>query len=125
MPPGTNGMAKPSKTEATVRLTKDGAVYSGSSNGMSSPNAQMKLIAAATLRAIEDAKLTDSSIVLEDVSEVSVGGRSVAVVLVNFVTHRGDEFLTGSAVIKQDIWKGVVNATLDTVNRRISAARDH
>jgi hypothetical protein len=35
------------------------------------------------------------------------------------LTDRGENALTGSAVIKQDVWKGVVNATLDAVNRRL------
>ena len=109
-----------SKTEATVRLARDGAVYSGDAEGMSSPTAQMKLIASATLRAIDETGLVNSSIVLEDVNEVSIGGRRVAVVLVNMITDRGEDLLTGSAVIKQDVWKGVVNATLDAVNRRLS-----
>ena len=39
--------------------------------------------------------------------------------LINMVTDRGEDMLTGSAVIKQDLWKGVVNATLDAVNRRL------
>lgn len=112
------------RTEATVRLGRNGSVYSGSANGMSSPMGQMKLIANATLRAIEDAGVTDSSLVLEDVSEVAAAGRRVALVLVNFVGERGDELLTGSAVIKQDLWKGVVNATLDAVNRRLHIASE-
>lgn len=113
-----------SKTEATVRLAKDGAVYSGAADGLSSPTAQMKLIAGATLGAIEDAGIVNSSIVLEDVNEILIGGRRVAVVLVNMITDRGEEFLAGSAVIKQDVWKGVVNATLDAVNRRLSFTSD-
>jgi hypothetical protein len=109
-----------SRTDAVVRLSKDGIVYSGSASGMSSPTAQMKLIAGATLKAIEDSGQADFSIVLEDVTEVSIANRRVAVVLVNAATDRSEDMLTGSAVIKQDVWKGVVNATLDAVNRRLS-----
>jgi len=113
-----------SGTEATVRLAREGAVYSGSASGTGSPNGQMKLIATATLRAIEDSGVTSSTIVLEDTAEVSMAGRRVALVLVNLVTDRGDESLAGSAVIKQDVWKGVVNATLDAVNRRLLVAHE-
>ncbi len=113
-----------SRTEATVRLARDGTVHSGSANGTTSPTAQMKLIATATLRAIEDSGLSETSLVLEDVEEVNVGGRRVAVVLVNMITNRGEEMLTGSALIKQDLWKGVVNATLDAVNRRLCLVHD-
>ena len=106
-------------TEATVRLTKDGAICSGTASGTSSQVAQMKLIAHATLQAIGESGLTSAGITLEDVEEVALGGRRIAVVLVNIITDRDEETLTGSAVIKQDTWKGVVNATLDAVNRRL------
>jgi len=109
-----------SRTEAVVRLAKDGVVYSGAANGTNSPTAQMKLIANATLRAIEEAGIADCGIVLEDVCEVTLGSKRAAVVMVNLITDRGEELLTGSAVIRQDVWKGVVNATLDAVNRRLS-----
>ncbi|MCL5104440.1 MAG: hypothetical protein M1133_10055 [Armatimonadetes bacterium] len=114
-----------SRTEATVRMIKDGAIYSGSASGPGSPSSQMKLIAGATLRAIEDSGLASSSIVLEDVTEAQVAGRRVAVVMVNMVTDRGEDLLTGSAIIRQDVWKGVVNATLDAVNRRLSVPNGH
>ena len=112
------------RTEATVRLAKDGAVYSGSASGTGSVSGQMKLIATATLRAIEDSGLVSASMMLEDATEIIVGGRRVAVVVVNLVTDRGEDALVGSAIIKQDVWKGVVNATLDAVNRRICALFD-
>lgn len=109
------------RAEATVRLMRDGAVCSGTAAG--SASAQMKLIANATLRAIEDSG-ADCSVALEDVEEVTVGGRRVAVVLVSLSTDRSEDILSGSAVIKQDLWKGVVNATLDAVNRRLFTAND-
>jgi hypothetical protein len=108
------------RADATVRILKDGSVCSGSASGTASPTSQMKLIANATLRAIEDAGLGGASIVLEDAAETVVGGRRVAVVLVNMLTDRGEDLLSGSAIIKQDVWKGVVNATLAAVNRRVS-----
>jgi hypothetical protein len=114
-----------SRTEATVRMIKDGAVYCGSASGTGSPTSQMKLIAGATLRAIEDSGLGDASLVLEDACETAAGGRRIAVVVVNLITDRGEDLLSGSAVIKQDVWKAVVNATLDAVNRRLCALHDH
>ena len=114
-----------SRTEATVRLSKDGVVYSGAANGMSSPTGQMKLIANATLRAIEDLRGSKTTFVLEDASEIAAGGHRVAMVVVSMIGDRGEDLLTGSAVIRQDIWKGVVNATLDAVNRRLCVAQEH
>ncbi len=114
-----------SRTEATVRLTKDAIVFSGTASGTNSPNGQMKLIAGATLQAIEESGLADASLVLEDVCEVALGGKRVATVLVSLAGDRGEEYLAGSAVMKQDVWKGVVNATLDAVNRRLCLAQEN
>jgi len=108
-----------SHAQATVRLAKDGVICSGTASGTCSYAAQMKLIAEATLNAIAESGLTANEIALEDVQEITLAGRRVAVVLVNMVAERGENALAGSAVIKQDLWKGVVNATLDAVNRRL------
>lgn len=107
------------RTEATVRLTKNGLVFSGSASGTNSPNSQIKLIASATLGAIDESGQSDYPLVLEDASEIVLGGKRIANVLVSLAADRGEEYLTGSAIIKQDVWKGVVNATLDAVNRRL------
>ena len=45
----------------------------------------------------------------------------MVVVYVNMVSQRGEDALTGSAIVKQDTWKAVVNAALDAVNRRLGA----
>ncbi len=107
------------RTEATVRLTKNSLVFSGSASGTNSPNSQIKLIASATLGAIDESGQSDYPLVLEDASEIVLGGKRIANVLVSLAADRGEEYLTGSAIIKQDVWKGVVNATLDAVNRRL------
>ena len=113
-----------SHAEATVRLAKDGAVFSGTAGGAGSQMGQMKLISQATLRAIDDSGLASTSMTLEDVQEVTLGSRRVAVVIIGLAGDRGEDLLSGSALIKQDIWKGVVNATLDAVNRRLLVAHD-
>lgn len=110
-----------SRAEATVHLFRDGVVYTGTASGLSSSNSQMKLVATATLRAVENAGAADGTMVIEDLNTtVSLAGRGIVVVLVNNVTDRGEDYLSGSAVIKQDMWKAVVNATLDAINRRVT-----
>lgn len=110
-----------SKAEATVRLSKDGGIYTGTAAGLSSSNSQMRLIATATLRAVEDAGAADGTMVIEDMNPgVMLAGKTTVVVLINMITDRGDDFLTGSAVVKQDAWKAAVYATLDAINRRVT-----
>lgn len=108
------------KTEATVNLKTNGVVHTGIASGHSSSHNQLRLVATATLRAVEDCHGSDGSLVLEDINpSISFSGRNVAVVFVNMITSQGEDFLSGSAVVKQDVWKAVVNATLNAVNRRL------
>ncbi len=111
------------KADAAVRLNRNGDTYTGSAAGHSSSHNQLRLIATATLRALENCQGTDGTLVLEDLNaSVTLSGRNVVVALINMITPRGEDYLTGSAVVKQDLWKAVVNATLDAVNRRLGAA---
>lgn len=111
-----------SHSEVTVRLASDGQIYCGTSSGGNTPSGQAKMIAEATLQAINESGRLTGSLVLEEATETAIGGRRIAVVLVGLTGGRGEEVLTGSALVRQDIWKGVVNATLDAVNRRMTAA---
>lgn len=107
------------QAEALVRLRQNGSVYEGQISGHSSSNSQLRLIATATLKAIESLG-EGISLALEDLNpSVSLSGHTVVVVFVNMISPRGEDQLTGSAIVKQDLWKAVVNATLDAVNRRL------
>lgn len=113
------------KSQATVRLTHNGDIYTGTATGHSSSHNQLRLIATATLRAVENCQAADGKLVLEDVTaSVNLSGRTIVVVLATILTERGEDALTGSAIVKQDLWKAVVNATLDAVNRRMGAICD-
>jgi len=110
------------KAEAIVHLRRDDETYTGSATGHASTHNQSRLIAAATLRAVENSADQDGSMVVEDLStQVSLAGRTAVVVLVSALSPgKGEELLTGSALVRQDAWKAVVNATLDAVNRRLT-----
>ncbi len=114
-----------SHAEAAVRLSRDGCTFSGNASGLGSMNSQMRLIATATLRAVEDSGTVDGTMVIEDMSVNTIlGGKTIVVILISAVTDRAEDFLTGSAVVKQDMWKAVVNATLDAINRRVTLATE-
>jgi hypothetical protein len=115
-------MVSGSKAEACVHLNQEDKVHTGSASGHASSHNQLRLIASAALRAVENTGAEDGSMVVEDVSDqVSLAGRHAVVVLVSaLVSAKGEDLLTGSALVRQDIWKAVVNATLDAVNRRLA-----
>jgi len=113
-----------SRGEAVVHLKREDAVYTGMATGHASSYNQMRLIATAAIRAVEDSHDQDGTMVVEDLqAEVALAGRKAVTVLVSTLTSpKGEELLTGSALVRHDVWKAVVNATLDAVNRRVSLA---
>ncbi len=113
-----------SRGEAIVHLKREDALFTGIAIGHASSYNQMRLIATAAIRAVEDAHDQDGTMVVEDLqTEVPLAGRKAVTVLVSALTSpKGEELLTGSALVRHDVWKAVVNATLDAVNRRVSLA---
>ena len=113
-----------SRADAVVHLKRDDAIYTGLASGHASGYNQLRLIATAAIRAVEDGHEQDGTMVVEDLqTDVPLAGRKAVVVLVSALAPpKGEELLTGSALIRQDAWKAVVNATLDAVNRRVSLA---
>jgi len=110
------------RAEAVVHLRRDEEIYTGSASGHASTHNQSRLISTATLRAVENSGDQDGSMVVEDLSvQVTLAGHGTVVVLVSaFALGKSEELLTGSALARHDVWKAVVNATLDAVNRRIT-----
>lgn len=110
------------RAEAVVHLRRDEEIYTGSASGHASTHNQSRLISTATLRAVENSGDQDGSMVVEDLSvQVTLAGHGAIVVLVSaFALGKSEELLTGSALVRHDMWKAVVNATLDAVNRRIT-----
>jgi len=105
--------------QATVRLKSDGQVFTGTAEGPNTAHNQLRLVATATLSAVQQARPRRGTYVLEDVSaSLQLAGRRVVVALINVLTDRGEETLTGSAIVKQDLWKATVNASLDAINRQ-------
>lgn len=110
------------RAEALVRLQKESTTACGTACGQRSASNQLRLVADATLRAVESAFGLDERFAIEEIaSNVMVAGRPTVVVLVNMLLDAGEDVLIGSALVRQDQVKAVVLATLDAVNRRVMA----
>jgi hypothetical protein len=105
--------------QARVRLARDAEVFEGCAGGANTEHNHLRMIAAATLDAVCKSCPADGVYVLEDIDRsVVLAGERVVVAYVNRVTSRTEEHLTGSALVRSDLWKAVVSASLDAVNRR-------
>lgn len=108
-------------TQVTTRveLDWDGQVFVGEARGLASAGNRRRLLAQATLAAVEDCFQTGDAFVLEDARLYPLGHRMVALVGVNLITREGEEVLTGSSAVRDDEPEAVVRAALDAINRRL------
>jgi len=110
------------RAAVSVLLERNGTVYRGVASGVRASTQIPRLVAAATLRAVEAAHGLCERFGLEDISTTAtVGSYPVAIVLVSAVREQGEDLLVGSALVRQDTLRAVGLATLDAVNRRVSA----
>ncbi|MEJ5251380.1 MAG: hypothetical protein HPY54_09155 [Chthonomonadetes bacterium] len=113
------------KAEATVHLQRGSETFTGQAAGQGSQPNQLRLIATATVRAVEQAcRMTDQIAVEEINPNVVVAGRQLVVAVVNMLSQYGEDVLTGSALVRNDVNRAVVNAVLDALNRRTAALQD-
>lgn len=103
----------------TVSLDLDGELYIGQSTGPASQTGRQRLVAQATLSAVEQYSSNTHSFALEDVGVLQLGREQVAVACVALLTPFGEQTFAGSALVRQNEKDSIVRATLDAINRRM------
>lgn len=103
----------------TVSLEMGDGVVTGETSGPASQTGRERLVALATLAAVEQTMGHGFSFALEDVSVVQLGRERVAVCCVVLVSPLGEQAFTGSALVRQNDKDSIVRATLDAINRRM------
>ena len=107
------------KARAFVRLKKEDEIVEGEAIGPASTRNIPYLFSQATLKAIEKCLPEEVSLSLDDLIITNSKGRETVVVLIDLVTLNGEEPLAGAALVKQDVGKATVLATLNAINRRL------
>jgi len=108
------------RASARVSLELDGSVYLGTAEGPASTTGRRRLVAQATLTAIEQYAEGGFGFALEDVAIIALGRERVAVACVTIVTPLGEQSFSGTALARQGENESIVRATLDSVNRRLN-----
>lgn len=103
----------------TIDLELEGDSYIGEASGAASQTGRLRLVAQATLNAIEQYTHGSYSFALEDVTIVQLGREKVAVSCMALVTPLGEQTFVGSALVRQNDKDAIVKATLDAINRRM------
>ncbi len=107
------------RAKAVVRLKRGEETLEGEATGPASTHNIPYLFSQATLKAVEKCLPEEVSFSLNDLIITDSKGRETVVVLVELVTMNGEEPLAGAALVKQDIGKATVLATLNAINRRL------
>jgi hypothetical protein len=106
------------ESTATVTLASAGTLYDGSATAPATASSRARLIARATLQAI-GALMPVGACDIEYAQITQVGGREVAVSIVQLVTPDGESIVTGSALVRGDEADAVARSVLDALNRRL------
>jgi hypothetical protein len=108
------------RVEVKVSLEKDDEVFDGMASGANTSYNTCRLLAKATLNAVENFCNVSDTFILEDVNPSTIAGREVMVVAVAFISADSEQLFTGSALVNRDKNEAVVKATLGAINRNIA-----
>jgi hypothetical protein len=118
------------RTTARARVTVSCGddSFSGIASTSISPELdQEKLVAKATLEAVEEFLRTTGladgapTFELRDYTKVKSDSAMLIVATVRLVGGRRDEDLVGSALVRDDPWRAAASAVLDALNRRLTS----
>lgn len=105
--------------ECNVKLLYEEEEYCIKETGLKTTANRKKIVAKATIGAVE-AILRQSSIFdIQDVIITANREVNFVSVLVNMIANDNEETMIGSAIIKNDTNEAIAKATLDAINRRV------
>ena len=105
------------RVQAQVELRWKGVSRMGSASGWASRDSAHRLIAAATLAALQEFLEESWAMSMQNIEFVRFGREEVVIVGLSLITHRHEKLLAGCCPVEQDGHQAVVLATLAAVNR--------
>lgn len=107
------------ESTATVTIQAGDEQYEGTARGSSGTSGRPRLVAMATLTALES--LLGLPCEVETAAVVDAGSHEVALVVLNLTAARfGQQVLAGSAIVRSDATDGVARAVLAALNRQLA-----
>jgi hypothetical protein len=111
------------RAQAQVELRWKGITRMGSASGWSTREGGQRLIAQATLAAVQEFLDEDMALSVNGLEFTRVGGQEVALVGLLLLAHRHEKPLVGSCTVEHDAQQAVVLATLAALNRVVGGLR--
>jgi hypothetical protein len=111
------------RAQAQVELRWKGVLRMGSASDWCSREGAHRLVAVATLAALQEFLDDDIALGVEGVHVIRMGGHEVAIVGLALLTHRQEKLLTGCCTVGRDLPQAVVLASLSALNRVIGGLK--
>jgi hypothetical protein len=105
------------RVQAQVELLWKGLPRTGSASGHATRDGAHRLVAQATLSALQEFMPDDTALTLKDADVLDVARREIALVGIDLIAHRERKVLCGCCTVEEDVPQAVVLATLSAVNR--------
>jgi hypothetical protein len=110
-------------TKVVVTLDWQGETLIGEVAGAAAGTTRNRLVAEATIEALQQALQETTAIGVAAVDLPVLGSRSVAIAQVVMVTEGAERLMVGSALVDGESSRAVVRAVLDALNRHIPELR--
>jgi hypothetical protein len=122
---GTNIEVAGLRAHVRVTLAFDSEERAGSAEGTIAAASRPRLVAAATLDAIQQLVPAAECLDLDSAQIVRVGPHDIAIVALVLVAPPHEQIVSGSAIVRQnqDPSDAVVRAVVSATNRKLSRAR--
>ena len=102
--------------EALVALKHKEDTYTGRAKGLNTANGAYRIIANATIKAVEDYMGKGPCFSIEDIGKTKVAKKDVTMVAVSLITNLEEKYFIGISYIDSDEHKSIVKSTLDALN---------
>jgi hypothetical protein len=103
--------------EARVELALNGLTTVAASSGADASDSMPRIVAEATIEAVQRFFEDDSVFTVTSVEQVTVGGKPIIAVNVCHLAERQEKVLVGACPVNGDVPRAAALATLDAVNR--------
>ncbi|HSW35131.1 MAG TPA: hypothetical protein VLH18_00865 [Candidatus Limnocylindrales bacterium] len=114
-----NYIAENSTAAITITISAGEKSYIATANGPNVLQNRLKLVATATLTAVEECMQCKGRLFLGDVQKIALSGYDfIAAAVCLHLDHR-EEIMLGTAINKGDDLNSTARATLDAINRRL------
>ncbi len=110
-------------TRVVVTLAWQGDTLIGEVEGAAAHTTRNRLVAEATIEALQQALQVSTAIGVAAVDLPVLGSRSVAIAQVVMVNEGAERLMVGSALVDGESSRAVVRAVLDALNRHIPELR--